>query len=345
VDRGEGIDWANAEALAFASLVTKGTPIRLSGEDSRRGTFSQRHSVWVDTENGTHWTPLANLAPGQAPFTAYDSMLSEAGVLGFEYGYSLVSPRWLVLWEAQYGDFANGAQVIIDQFVASGEAKWHRPSGLVLLLPHGYEGQGPDHSTGRLERFLQLCAEDNMEVANPSTPAQYFHLLRRQALRDFRKPLVILTPKSLLRHPRAVSRLPELASGFFREVIGDEVADEGARRILLCSGKIYYELLERREKLDAKTTALVRLEQLYPFPEEALAAAARSHTGAEEWMWVQEEPENMGAWSFVRPRLEAVLGREVGCVGRPAAASPATGFLTIHKSEQQEILGRALPDR
>ena len=343
VERGEGIDWASAETLAFASLVIEGTAVRLSGEDSRRGTFSQRHAVWVDTETGDHRTPLAELSPDQATFSVYDSLLSEAGVLGFEYGYSVAAPDVLVLWEAQYGDFVNGAQVIIDQFIASGEAKWQRPSGVVLLLPHGYEGQGPDHSTARPERWLQLCAEENVEVCQPSTPAQYFHLLRRQVRRNFRKPLVVLTPKSLLRHPKAVSRLSEMTSGSFRELLGPDLVEGEVRRVLLCSGKIYYELQERLARGNAHGTAVVRVEQLHPFPADDLAATARTHAGVDDWVWVQEEPENMGAWGFLRPLLEAAIGKRVRYVGRPLSASPATGFLSIHKQEQEAILARALP--
>ncbi len=342
LEEGEALDWTWAESLAFATLLVDGTPIRLSGEDSRRGTFSQRHAVWFDTETGEEYAPLAHLGEDQATFRAYDSPLSEAGVVGFEYGYSAADPKTLVLWEAQYGDFANGAQVIIDQFVASGEAKWQRPNGLVLLLPHGYEGQGPDHSTSRVERFLELCAEDNLQVCQPSTPAQYFHLLRRQVKRPFRKPLVVLTPKSLLRHPEVVSPLGELASGHFQEVLGDGERPEGAlRRILLCSGKVFYELRKRRREAEVRGVALARVEQFYPFPEDQLRQVLEG-LEAETWCWVQEEPANMGAWPFLRPRLEELLGRRVRYVGRRAAASPATGFPFIHREEQESLLAEAL---
>ncbi|MEW6486778.1 MAG: 2-oxoglutarate dehydrogenase E1 component [Thermodesulfobacteriota bacterium] len=346
---GTGLDWAGAEALAFGGLLSEGVPVRLSGEDSRRGTFSQRHCVWFDTASGEPWVPLDHVKRGQARFQVFDSPLSEAAVVGFEYGYAAVAPRTLVLWEAQYGDFANGAQVIVDQFVASAEAKWQRPNGLVLLLPHGYEGQGPDHSTARPERFLQLFAEDNLQVCQPTTPAQYFHLLRRQAKAPWRKPLVVLTPKSLLRHPEAVSPLTELAEGRFRTVLPDPQPVRGKpRRVLLCTGKIYYDLLAARKKAGIKGVALVRLEQLAPFPEAALEEALAPLRGVKEWRWVQEEPANMGAWAFVAPRLRAPGARgakggaEVGYVGRPAAASPATGFSFLHRQEQEALVREAL---
>jgi 2-oxoglutarate dehydrogenase E1 component len=346
---GTGLDWAGAEALAFGSLLAEGVPVRLSGEDSGRGTFSQRHCVWFDAASGEAWVPLDHLGREQARFQVFDSPLSEAAVVGFEYGYASVAPRTLVLWEAQYGDFANGAQVIIDQFVASAEAKWQRPNGLVLLLPHGYEGQGPDHSTARPERFLQLFAEDNLQVCQPTTPAQYFHLLRRQARAPWRKPLVVLTPKSLLRHPEAVSPLAELAEGRFRTVLPDPEPGRGKpRRVLLCTGKIYYDLLAARKKAGVKGVALVRLEQLAPFPEAALEQALAPLRGARQWRWVQEEPANMGAWAFVAPRLRAMRalgakgGAEVGYVGRPAAASPATGFSFLHRQEQEALVREAL---
>ena len=341
VEKGEGIDWANAETLAFASLLTEGFPIRLSGQDSRRGTFSQRHSVVVDTETEEGIVLLNALGEGQALFSAYDSMLSEAGVLGFEYGYSLGQPHGLILWEAQFGDFINNAQAIVDLYIASGESKWQRPSGLVLLLPHGLEGLGPEHSSARLERFLQLCAGDNLQVCNPSTPAQYFHLLRRQAKQSFRKPLVVMTPKSLLRHPRAVSSLEDLTSGYFRPVLGDGGPGK-PERVLLCSGKIYYELLQRREDLQASHLALVRLEQINPFPTESLEELAARFGEAKEWCWVQEEPENMGAWDFVRPRLAALVHKHLRYVGRKAAASPAPGFHNLYKLEQEAVLSEAV---
>jgi 2-oxoglutarate dehydrogenase E1 component len=342
VEKGEGIDWSTAEMLALGSLLLEGTRIRMSGQDTRRGTFSQRHSVLVDTVTGEHFTPLAHLAPNQAPLHIYDSMLSENAVLGFDYGYSLVSPDVLVLWEAQFGDFANNAQVIIDQFISSAQAKWQRLSGLVLLLPHGYEGQGPEHSSARLERYLQLCAEDNMQVCNVTTPAQYFHLLRRQVKSAFRKPLVLMTPKSLLRHPRAVSTRSELASGSFREVLADPAQNEKATRVLLCSGKVYYDLLERREALQAMDHAILRLEQFYPFPEQQLRELLLRYGGAQEWYWVQEEPRNMGGWSFVAPQLEPLIGKSPGYIGRREAASPATGYREVYNKTQSAIVEEAI---
>lgn len=342
VEKGEGIDWATAEALAFASLLVEGVPIRLSGQDSQRGTFSQRHSVITDVETGEHYVPLNSAAENQARFSVHDSMLSELAVLGFEYGYSLVSHHALVIWEAQFGDFANNAQVIVDQFISSAESKWQRLSGLVLLLPHGFEGQGPEHSSARFERYLQLCAQDNMEVCYPSTPAQYFHLLRRQVLRAFRKPVFIMTPKSLLRHPMAASKLSDMASGSFQQVLDDATDAASPRRVILCSGKIYYELVERRGESRAADTAIVRMEQLYPFPLERMKEIAAKFAGAEEWIWVQEEPENMGAWEFMRPRLQALAGKPVGYIGRSPAPTPATGHLRTHRGEQSSIIDMAL---
>ncbi len=351
IETGEGIDWATAEALAFGSLVVEGTPVRLSGQDSGRGTFSQRHAVWVDQESEEKYVPLANLAADQADFRVIDSPLAEASVLGFEYGYSLADPRSLVLWEAQFGDFANGAQVIIDQFLSSGESKWLRMSGLVLLLPHGYEGQGPEHSSARLERYLQLCGEDNMQVVNCSTPSQYFHALRRQMRRNFRKPLVVMTPKSLLRHRHCVSRLADMGPGTsFHRVYYDwapRLPDGGIARIVLCSGKVYYDILEELEKRGLKEVYLLRLEQLYPFPVRALSAELARFKQA-EFVWCQEEPRNMGAWSFVGPRLEEVLAA-VGAArprpiyaGRAESASPATGLHARHVQEQKRLIDEAL---
>ena len=342
VESGEGIDWATAEALAFASLLVEGYPVRLSGQDSARGTFSQRHSVLVDTKTGEHYTPLNHLDESQAPYKVYNSPLAEASVLGFDYGYSLARPENLTLWEAQFGDFVNNAQAVIDLFIASGEAKWQRLSGLVLLLPHGLEGLGPEHSSARLERFLQLCATDNMQVCNPSTPAQYFHLLRRQIKRTFRKPLVTMTPKSLLRHPLAVSDLKALSTGAFAEVLDDAAAYKKATRVLLCSGKIHYGLLQRRMDLKRKNTAVLRLEQLYPVPAKQLKTIVSRYKQAKEWRWVQEEPENMGAWQFIRPHLEKIIGHQVAYIGRPGAASPATGFPAIYRQQQEAILEQAL---
>jgi 2-oxoglutarate dehydrogenase E1 component len=342
VERGEGVDWANAEALAFASLATEGHPVRLSGQDSGRGTFSQRHSVLVDTRTGGSFCPIARLAEGQADFRVYNSPLSEVGVLGFEYGYSLARPDTLVLWEAQFGDFANNAQAVIDLFIASGEAKWQRLSGLVLLLPHGLEGLGPEHSSARLERFLQLCAGENMIVCNPTTPAQYFHLLRRQVKSGFRKPLVVMTPKSLLRHPLAVSSVDHLAKGSFRGVLDDPEAEAGAATLVFCSGKIGYDLAQRRRELKRTDMAILRLEQLYPFPQSQLRLALGRFKQAQA-VWVQEEPENMGAWTFVRPRLEALLGgRTLAYIGRKESATPATGFPHVYRREQAEIVDRAI---
>jgi 2-oxoglutarate dehydrogenase E1 component len=343
--RGERpLDWSAAEALAFATLATEGVPVRLSGQDSARGTFSHRHAVLHDYENGRTYAPLANLDPDQAPFEVYNSPLSETGVLGFEYGYSLDCPDGLVLWEAQFGDFCNAAQVIIDQFIASAEDKWNRLSGLVLLLPHGFEGMGPEHSHARLERFLSLAAQDNIQVVNASTPAQYFHCLRRQVKRCWRKPLVIMTPKSLLRLPSAVSSLDECAVGAFQRIIPDaSVADNKAERVLLCSGKIYYELSHQREKLGRCDVAILRLEQLYPLHAETLDAALAPFADGTPVYWVQEEPENMGAWTYLRVRFgERLLGRlPFAGVYRPAATSPATGSASSHRLEQQALLARA----
>ena len=355
VESGEGIDWATGEALAFGTLLLDGHRVRLSGEDTERGTFSQRHSVLIDQTDQRQYIPLNAIAPGQAKFEVYNSLLSEAGVLGFEYGYSLADPRSLVLWEAQFGDFANGAQVIIDQFLASGESKWLRMSGLVLLLPHGYEGQGPEHSSARLERYLQLCAERNMQVCNLTTPANYFHALRRQLKRNFRKPLVVMTPKSLLRHKLAVSRLAEMGEGSaFNPVLGevDPIAPEAVRRVVLSSGKVYYDLLAERRAKKIGDVALLRLEQIYPFPAKTLKRMLEPY-GKAELVWCQEEPENMGAWTFVDRRLERVL-EELGgpphrprphrprYVGRAEAASTATGLAKVHAAEQAALVRQAL---
>jgi 2-oxoglutarate dehydrogenase E1 component len=342
IEKGIGIDWAFAEALAFGSLLSEGTPVRLSGQDSRRGTFSQRHAALSDTRTGETIYPLARLNNGiDAPLYIFNSPLSEAGVLGFEYGYSLARPETLVMWEAQFGDFINNAQMIVDLYIASGETKWQRPSGLVLLLPHGLEGLGPEHSSARPERFLQLCAEDNMEVCYPSTPAQYFHLLRRQVRRNFRKPLVVMTPKSLLRHPFAVSAIQALVNGSFREVLADDESRERISRILICSGKIYYELLQRRNEAETLDAALIRLEQFHPFPEGELAEALEKYGDSVPCYWVQEEPENMGGWHFIRPKIENLIGRPVSYIGRKAAPSPATGFPALYRKEQAEIIRRA----
>jgi 2-oxoglutarate dehydrogenase E1 component len=342
VENAAGIDWANAEALAFATLVTEGYPVRLSGQDCERGTFSQRHSVLVDTASGEKYAPLNHLTDSQAPFMVYNSLLAEVSVLGFEYGYSTARPEGLTAWEAQFGDFVNNAQSVIDLFIASGEAKWQRLSGLVLLLPHGMEGLGPEHSSARLERFLQLCAADNMQVCYPTTPAQYFHLLRRQVKAPYRKPLVVMTPKSLLRHPAAVSTLEELSSGAFREIIDQQERTGKIRRVVLCSGKIYYALLQRQQELEDSASAIVRIEQFYPFPEKQLTDVLSRYSEAKQWLWVQEEPENMGGGPFVRHRLEQITGRPLEYVGREASASPASGFPLIYRSRQEAIIDQAI---
>ena len=348
-ESGTGFDWATAEALAFGTLLREKHPVRLSGQDSGRGTFSQRHSVWVDQNNGAKYIPLTKVGP--ARFEVRDSPLSEYGVLGFEYGWSIADPQTLVLWEAQFGDFVNGAQVIIDQFIAAGEAKWLRASGLVLLLPHGYEGQGPEHSSARPERFLQLCADDNMQVVNCTTPANYFHVLRRQMNRDFRKPLVILTPKSLLRHKQAVSSLADFTGeSHFKRILSDPnpPKDEEVKRLVLCTGKLSYELIEARDKAGDADISIVRIEQLYPFPGEALLARLERMTSLEELVWAQEEPKNQGYWTHVEPRIERRLG-EAGLkpkrpiyAGREPAASPATGLAKRHAAEQAALIADAL---
>ncbi|RWN59194.1 2-oxoglutarate dehydrogenase E1 component [Mesorhizobium sp.] len=359
IESGEGIDWSTAEALAFGAILLDGNPVRLSGQDSERGTFSQRHSVLYDQRDETRYIPLNNLSAAQAGFEVINSMLSEEAVLGFEYGYSLAEPKALTLWEAQFGDFANGAQVVFDQFISSGERKWLRMSGLVCLLPHGYEGQGPEHSSARLERFLQLCAEDNMQVAYCTTPANYFHILRRQLKRDFRKPLILMTPKSLLRHKRAVSTLPEMSGeSAFHRLLWDDAQqlpgqaikltkDSKIRRVVLCSGKVYYDLYEEREKRGINDIYLLRVEQLYPFPAKALITELSRFRNA-EMVWCQEEPKNMGAWSFIDPYLEWVLAhidakhQRVRYTGRPAAASPATGLMSKHLAQLAALLEDAL---
>jgi 2-oxoglutarate dehydrogenase E1 component len=338
------VDWAAAEALAWGTLLLEGVPVRLSGQDSGRGTFSQRHAVLYDVRTGREHVPLSAVASGSARFEVYDSLLSEAAVMGFEFGYAVAEHRSLVMWEAQFGDFANGAQVIIDQFVAGCEQKWGQPNALVLLLPHGYEGQGPEHSSARSERFLALCAEGNLRVACPSTPASYFHLLRRQARDPVERPLVAFTPKSLLRDPRCVSGLEELAGGEFAEVMDDPQAEPGrVRRVVLTSGKLYYDLLTVRQQARADHVAVIRLEQLHPFPGAALARVLAHHPADAELFWAQEEPRNMGGWRFVRERfLEGEvpdLGHRVPrYVGRPESASPATGSYKVHQREQQALL-------
>jgi 2-oxoglutarate dehydrogenase E1 component len=359
IETGTGVDWATGEALAFCSLLLEGHRVRLSGQDSERGTFSQRHSVLIDQETEERYTPFNNLGDGQARYEVINSMLSEEAVLGFEYGYSLAEPSALTLWEAQFGDFANGAQVLFDQFISSGERKWLRMSGLVCLLPHGYEGQGPEHSSARLERYLQMCAEDNMQVANCTTPANYFHILRRQLNRDFRKPLILMTPKSLLRHRRAVSRLDEMGPGttFHRllwddaQMLPDEkiklVPDDKIRRVVLCTGKVFYDLYDEREKRGIDDIYLLRIEQLYPFPTKALIAELSRFKNA-EMVWCQEEPRNMGAWVFVDIFLQWVLNqieakhRRARYTGRPASASTAVGQLSLHLAQLKQFLDDAL---
>jgi len=359
IETGEGIDWALAEHLAFASLLDEGYPVRLSGQDSVRGTFTQRHSDMIDQTTEEHYTPLNNIRPGQANYEVIDSLLSEEAVLGFEYGFSLADPNTLTVWEAQFGDFVNGAQVVIDQFITSGERKWLRMSGLVMLLPHGYEGQGPEHSSARLERFLQACAEDNMQVLNCSTPANYFHALRRQVHRDFRKPLVIMTPKSLLRHKKAVSNLSDMAdSASFHRVMVDGVEagcdvggitlapDDRITRVIACSGKVYYDLIDARARTGRNDVYIMRIEQFYPWPLKSVMAVLSRFPNA-ELMWVQEEPKNMGGWTFVDPWLELTLERmrikakRARYVGRPASASTAAGMMSRHMKELEAFLAEA----
>ncbi len=350
-ETGEGVDWATAEAAAFGSALIEGHMVRLSGQDCRRGTFSQRHAVFIDQRTEASYTPLAHIRDGQGRFVARDSPLAEASVLGFEYGMSLADPHILVLWEAQFGDFANGAQFIIDQFIASGETKWLRMSGLVLLLPHGYEGQGPEHSSARLERYLQLCGEDNIQVCNITSPANYFHALRRQLRRSFRKPLIVMTPKSLLRHRRCVSALADFGPGTsFRRVLSEPglpVDAVDVRRVVLCTGKVFYDLLAAREEHRIKDVALIRVEQLYPFPQISLGAELARYPDA-EIVWCQEEPRNMGAWTFIDRRIEDLLATvdtaadRPRFVGRPEAASPATGLNARHAREQSTLVNEAL---
>jgi 2-oxoglutarate dehydrogenase E1 component len=364
IETGEGIDWATAEALAFCSLLREGHPVRLAGQDSERGTFSQRHSVLVDQDNEDRYTPFNHLGDGPngkppARYEVVNSMLSEEAVLGFEYGYTLAEPNALTLWEAQFGDFANGAQVVFDQFISSGERKWLRMSGLVCLLPHGYEGQGPEHSSARLERYLQMCAEDNMQVANCTTPANYFHILRRQLHRDIRKPLILMTPKSLLRHKRAVSRLAELGpDATFHRLLWDDaqflqnekiklVADDKIRRVVLCAGKVYFDIYEEREKRGIDDVYILRVEQLYPVPLKALVQELSRFKNA-EFVWCQEEPRNMGAYTFMEPYLEWVF-EQIGAknkkpiyAGRAASAATATGQMSQHLKQLKALLDEAL---
>ena len=353
LESGEGIDWATAEALAFGTLIQDGYALRLSGQDVGRGTFSQRHAILYDQKTEEKHIALQNIAPDQPKCEIHDSPLSEMAVLGFEYGYTLADPKTLVLWEAQFGDFANGAQVMIDQFIATGETKWLRMSGLVLLLPHGHEGQGPEHTSARPERFLQMCGDDNWQIANCSTPANYFHILRRQMCRDFRKPLVLFTPKSLLRHKLCVSpmKMFDHNSSFHRFLWDDDhdtlAAGAEIKRIVMCTGKVYYDLLQERRNREIKDVMILRVEQLYPFPHEALAEELAQYPNA-EIVWCQEEPRNMGYWSFVQDRIEDVLmqsnhkAARPSFVGREDAASPATGYAKRHAEEQARLVDEAL---
>ncbi|MEJ7653495.1 MAG: 2-oxoglutarate dehydrogenase E1 component, partial [Chloroflexia bacterium] len=341
------IDWAHAESLAFAAILADGTPIRLTGQDTERGTFSQRHLVLHDVKSGERFIPHQSIAAARASFAVYNSPLSENAALAFEYGYSAHAPSTLVLWEAQFGDFINGAQVIVDQFIVSGQAKWRQRSGLVLLLPHGYEGQGPEHSSARLERFLQLAANDNIRVANITTSAQYYHLLRRQAasLASDPRPLVVMTPKSLLRNPKAASSIEELADVPFQSILAD---DRGkvieATRLVVCSGKVYVDLVKSPQYEAAQDVVVVRVEELYPFPERELREVLETYPHIEEIVWTQEEPQNMGAWAYLSQRLGATLPQDVvlGYVGRPELASPAEGSIDLHNAEQSRIVEAAL---
>ncbi len=334
-------DWGMGEALAFGTLLLDGTPVRLSGQDCERGTFTHRHAVFNDVETGAKFTALNTISDKQAKFCVYNSLLSEAAVLGFDYGYSLDYPDMLCIWEAQFGDFVNGAQVVIDQFIGAGESKWQRTSGITLLLPHGYEGQGPEHSSARLERFLQACAENNIQVANLTTPAQLFHALRRQMKREFKKPLVIMSPKSLLRHPGAVSKLEDFTKGSFHEIIDDPIPAKQAERVILCSGKVYYDLIDYREKHKVGNTAIIRVEQLYPLHRHALGKLADDYGRNARLIWCQEEPQNMGAWSYIAPQLEEIFGRKAIYAGRDAASSPAVGLLALHRIQLAAFLKKA----
>jgi len=343
VKEGGTIDWGFAELLAYGALLRENSPVRLSGQDSERGTFSHRHAVWRDMETQEDFTPLNHINKDQARFCVHNSSLSEAGVLGFEYGYTLVDPSILILWEAQFGDFANGAQVIIDQFISSSQSKWQRTSGLVMLLPHGYEGQGPEHSNAYLERYLQACAEENIQVCNLTTPAQYFHMLRRQIKRPFRRPMILMSPKSLLRNPMAVSPVSELLGGGFQTVMQDPKPAKKTERLVFCTGKVFYDLKERRERDGKEGTSIVRIEQLYPFDEKTFLEVVKKHKNAKEFVWVQEEPKNRGAWCYISRVLKRMFpNKEVKYIGRKASASPATGSFKIHKQEQVSLVRSAV---
>ena len=341
-DENLGVDWAFGEGLAFGTLLHEGTPVRLSGQDCERGTFSQRHAAFYDMETRERYVPFNHIGENQAQFCVHNSLLSEAAVLGFDYGYSLEYPEMLCIWEAQFGDFVNGAQVVIDQFIFASESKWQRISGIVLLLPHGFEGQGPEHSSARPERFLQNCAENNIQVCNITTPAQYFHVLRRQMKRKFSKPLIIMTPKSLLRHKRAVSKREEFTDACFNSILDDETSPKSAKTLVLCSGKVYYDLIEMREKDDIKDAAIIRVEQYFPFNTKLMKEVVSNYKKFDRVVWCQEEPQNMGAWTFLMTRLEEVFGFVPEYVGRPPSASPATGFLARHNFEQNALVKKAL---
>jgi 2-oxoglutarate dehydrogenase E1 component len=340
------VDWSTGELLAMGSLLLEGHPIRLAGQDVKRGTFSNRHAVVVDQNNGSDWTPLRSLISDENQFFVFDSLLSEYAAMGFEYGYSVERENALVMWEAQFGDFANGAQVVIDQFISSGETKWGKLSGLVMFLPHGFEGQGPEHSSARLERYLQLCADQNIQVCVPTTPAQIFHLLRRQLLREYRKPLIVMTPKSLLRHKLAVSSLNDLTAGEFLPVIGeiDPIQPEQVTRLVLCSGKVYYDLLETRRQDDLKHIAIVRIEQLYPFPVAHFKREISQYPNLQDIVWCQEEPKNQGAWYQSRHHFVDNIdnGISLSYAGRVASAAPAVGNYKTHQNEQRAVVNSAL---
>jgi 2-oxoglutarate dehydrogenase E1 component len=340
------IDWGYAETMAYATLLKDGFPVRISGQDSGRGTFGHRHAVVYDIKTGNGYVPLRDLYEGQPNFIVINSVLSEEAVLAFEYGYSTTDPKTLVVWEAQFGDFVNGAQVVLDQFISAGEQKWNRLAGLVMLLPHGYEGMGPEHSSARPERFLQLCAQNNMIVCAPTTPAQMFHMLRRQMHWDCRKPLVVMTPKSLLRYRLSFSTLEDLTQESFRPILADmdPIDPKSATRLILCSGKVYYDLVEKRREMKRDDVAIVRIEQLYPFPNEELAREVRKYTKAKKFVWCQEEPRNQGAWWTTRHRLERALpaGAQLEYAGRPTMAAPAVGSSDLHIKQLQEFLAAAL---
>jgi 2-oxoglutarate dehydrogenase E1 component len=345
LEPGARFDWAMGELLAYGSLLKEGFPVRLSGQDSQRGTFSHRHSVFTIEDSEEKYTPLANIDPNQAKFFVYNSPLSEYGVLGFDFGYAFGTPFGLTIWEAQFGDFNNGAQIIIDQYISSAEDKWKVMNGLVLYLPHGYEGQGPEHSSARMERFLSICGHENIQVVNCTTPANFFHVLRRQLYRPFRKPLIIFTPKSLLRHPKCVSHISEFTSGGFKEVLDDLSADPDLiTRIVFCSGKVYYDILEEKEKVQKNDFALIRIEQLYPLPLKQLKIILLKYSNADRWEWIQEEPANMGAWKFINQNfvLPGVPGFHLYHTARPPTGSPATGSSKLHKIQQSLIVQKAM---